>query len=223
MKCFIKKIFNGEIDDKIHGQFVRFGKGDYSGRAAINLQKTSKIKVKGSFEYANDFVLLASELADMKFSGIILSREKLELENEKKKAGIFSYNVSDIGNSKIDEIKDKIYFMLLDGEGEGVVLKMKKKLPKPGKSGEKKIDFKFCQLEADLKYWDKIREAFFWDVGLDVKKVKISHEYKITDLIVPKDEKDFEQIRIKTKRKGKIIRKTEVDKKEGVVEAGFEA
>ena len=218
MDCFIKEIFNGD-SEKSHNQFVRFGKGKFENRAVLNLQKTSKIKLKGSFEWANDFVEVASELTNIKFSGIILSKEKLGLDNEKKKSGIFQYEVLDIDSEKIKEIRDKIYTMLLDGEGEGIILKMKKKLPKPGKS-EGKIDNKFCQLEADLKYWPEIKDAFMLP---ECKKCKISHTYIIEEIVAPKDEKDFEKIRILAKRRGKIIRNLEIDKKESKEEKEFSA
>lgn len=218
MDCFIKEIFNGN-SEQTHNQFVRFGKGKFSNRAVLNLQKTSKIKLRGSFEWVNDFVEITSELKNIKFSGIILSKEKLDLGNEKNKSGIYSYEVSDIDSDKIKEIRNKAYTILLEGSGEGVVLKIKKKLPKPGKS-EGKIDDKFCQLEADLIYWDKIKEAFMLP---ECKKCRISHTFEITDIILPKDEKDFEKIRVLAKRKGRIIRNLEVDKKEEKEEKEFSA
>jgi len=225
MECFIKKIFDNRADNLVHNQFVRFGKGDYKGRAALNLWKTGKIKLSGSYEYTNDFVLFASEF-QVKFSGIIFSKEQLGLEGEKKKSGLYVYEVSGLDKEKIEEIADKAYYMLLDCEGE-VSLKMKKKLPKPGKGGGAKIDDRFCVLESELDTWQKIKEAFCWDV--DGKRIKISHEYIIQDLVMPKpqelkipdgcqnserilkDEKDFAVIREKTKRKGILVRKIEVD------------
>ncbi len=217
MESFIKKIWQGN-GEEAHYQFVRFSKGRFEGRAVLNLHKTSKIKLKGSFEWANDFVNLANELESIKFSGIILSREELGLENEKKKKAIFQYDVFDIDSEKINEIKNKAYALLLNGESEGIVLKIKKKLPKPGKS-KKKIDDKFCQLELDLKYWDKVREAFMFPEG---KKFRVSHIFEINEIILPQGEKDFEKIRILAKRKGKIIRKLEIDKKESEEEKEFE-
>jgi len=219
MDCFIKKIWDGKSDEA-HSQFVRFGKGEFENRAVLNLQKTSKIKLRGSFEWANDFVNLVSELNNVKFSGIILSKEQLNLENEKKKSGVFQYEVSGFTSEGIKQIKDKIYVMLLDGEGDEILLKIKKRLPKPGKSGEAKVDDKFCQLEADLKYWPQIKEAFMLP---ECKKCKISHKYVIENIILPKNEKDFEKMRILAKRKGKIIRKLEIDKKESKEEIEFTA
>lgn len=221
MSCFIKKVFEGKTDEGVHSQFVRFGRGNYAGRAVISLMKTSKVKVKASFEYADDFVNLVSELTNVKFSGIVLSKNELNL-NGKKKSGIYEYEFS--GSSEdVKKIKDKTYFMLLDGEGDGISLKIKKKLPKPGKAGEGKIDAKFCILEADLKYYSKIKDEFFWDIP-DCKRANITHTYEINDLVMPKNEKDFEKIRVLTKRKGKIIRKIVLDKdKESVREAELEA
>jgi len=219
MESFIKKIWQKNWDNA-HYQFIRFSKGRFEGRAVLNLQKTSGIKLKGSFEWANDFVYFVSELGDVKFSGIILSREQLDLENEKKKSGIFSYEIKDISSEKIKSMKNKVYAMLLDGQGEGIVLKIKKKLPKPGKSGESKIDDKFCQLELGLIYWNQVKEAFMLP---ECKKCKISHIFEIDQIIAPEGETDFEKIRLLAKRKGKIIRKIEADKQNFEEEREFEA
>ena len=104
-------------------------------------------------------------------------------------------------------------------EGEGFKLKIKKKLPKPGKS-EKKIDNGFCQLEADEKYYSKIKEDFFWDMP-ETKKISISHEIIVNEVVMPKDEKDFAKIREIAKRKGKIIRNGKIDDKEIISEKEF--
>lgn len=206
--CFIKKIFLGKQDKTVHSQFVRFGKGEYKGRALLSLVKTSKVKIKSSFEFANDFVKLIASLANINFSGVILSKEELNLTG-KKKSGIFNYEFS--GNSKqVLDVIDKAYYLLLDGEAEGISLKIKKKLPKPGKR-EGKVDDGFCSLEADLKYWPAIKDYFFWDIP-ECSKCKIEHIYEITDLVLPQGEKDFEQIRILTKRKGKLKRKITIEK-----------
>lgn len=220
MESFIKKIITGKADEKCHRQFVRFSRGIFPGRAALNLQKNEKIKLKGGFEFANDFSSLVSELADCRFSGIILSREQLSDLPEKKKGIVFQYDVENINSEKIKEISGKAYTMLLDAEGPGISLKMKKKLPKPGKSGEAKIDDKFCILEADAKYWQAIKEGFMLP---ECKKAKISHTYIIEDIIMPKGEKDFAKIREMSKRKGKLIRKMEIDGREDIKELDFEA
>jgi hypothetical protein len=220
MNCFMKEVWNGN-GVPAHNQFVRFSKGTFSGRAALNLQKSTKIKLGGSFEWTNDFIKLVAEIdASSKFSGLILSKEDIAGMSGRKKSGLNEYEVTSLPASKINEIKDRVYTMLLDAEGKGISLKMKKKLPKPGKSGELKIDDKFCVLEADLSYWKQISDAFMLP---DSKKCKVHHTFCIEDIILPAGEKDFEKIRILAKRKGKIIRKMNKDKVETKEEKSFEA
>jgi len=214
---FINNILSGKIGAKEHLQFTRFGRGRYPGRAGLSLWRTGKIKLGGSFEFANDFVFLCAELR-MKFSGAIISRE--DFFGGKKKAGLFVAEVNGVEAEKIEEIKEKTYCMLLDAEGEGLTLKMKKKLPKPGKSGELKIDDKFCVLEADLKYWNKIKEYFSLPEG---KKVQIKHIYFIEDIILPKGETNPELMRLNAKRKGKIERIVIIDGQEKREMINFEA
>lgn len=222
MVCFIKKIFENNIDEQVHRQFVRFSRGSFAGRAALKLDKKEKIKLGGSFEFANDFSVFAAENSDSKFSGTVLSREEIsDFGKGKAKNGIFEYNVENINSVKINEIKDKAYALLLDAEGNGISLKMKKKkLPKPGKSGELKIDDKFCIIEADLKYWEKMKDFFMLS---ECKKAKIFHTYIIGDVIIDNNEKDFAKMRENAKKKGKIIRKMNVDGNETRTEKEFEA
>lgn len=217
---FIKDIWLKKESKEAHRQVIRFGKGKYEGRAAISFNVKTDVKISGSFEYANDFVNLIVELGDFDFTGTILSREKLELAG-KPKGEILKYDFK--GNSQdIIKLSDKAYFMLLNVDSPDIKLKMRGKLPKPGKSGESKIDDKFCILEANIKYLNKIKEAFLWDIP-NCKKAKIMHTYEITDIIMPKGEKDFAKIRALAKRKGKIIRKIEVDGRQEIKETEFEA
>lgn len=225
MDCFIKKIWERKGREKqAHQYFVRFSKGKFENRAVLNLQKTTKIKLRGSFEWVNDFVELVLELdKNAVFSGIILTKQKtqeLQEFDEKKKKNIFEYKINNINLEKIQETEDKAYYMLLDGQGDGIILKIKKKLPRPKRGKESKVDDKFCQLEADLKYWSQIREAFMLP---ECKKCKVSHVFIIDEIILPKtEEKDFEKIRLIAKRKGKIIRKIVINKQEFMKETEFE-
>jgi len=234
---FIKKIFENKVDDSVHKQFVRFGKGVYPGRAAVKITKQpDKIKIGTSFEMANDMVEFISELGqNSKISGLILSKNEISSlmkqrnikGNSKTKSGGVYYE-NDIDEQEIDasalkELTLNSYACLLDIEAPGISLKSKKKLPKPGKSADAKIDDKFCQLELNAKYWQKVKSEFAFDIPNDFKKVLAVHTYTITDIIMPKGEKDFEKIRILAKRKGKITRKITIDKQETVKEKDFEA
>lgn len=208
---FIKKIADKNFDESVHLQLVRYGKGEYKSRAPISVAKTSKVKLKSSFEFANDFVLFACEL-DSKFEGFIWSKDEISsLEGGEKKSGKWIYEVKDLDSAKVKEIAEQVYYFLLNCDGD-VKLRIKKKLPKPGKN-EDKIDDKFCQMEIGAEWFDKVKSDFFWDVG-NCKKAKAVHDFIITGIEIPaelKDSKDFALIREKSLRVGKLVRRVEVD------------
>jgi hypothetical protein len=219
MECFLKAVLTNNEDVYSHRYFVRFGKGQYDRRFLISFDRgKAKIKIKTSFEFANDLVMFVKELgANVKFTGKILMKNKVPGKEGKKKAGVFLYEISD---ANIDDFSDA-YFYLLDVNHPEIVLKTKKSLPKPGKDANK-IDDKFCSLELDLKYWPKVKEMFFWDVP-EGKKAIISHTLMINDIVFPKNEKDPVKIRELAKRKGKIIRKINLDGKDISNEHDFAA
>ena len=218
---FIKKLVEGKVDEDVHRQFTRFGKGEYGGRFLLSLWKTKKIKIKSSFEFANDLVALCSEFGNCKVSGIVMSKESLKnILKEKniegnvvvKKGGLYYENIipsQELSGEQLKALEENSYSTLLDLESKDFKLKIKKKLPKPGKN-EDKIDRKFCQLEVDEKSYSKIKEDLFWDLP-DAKKINVKHKLFIENIIMPEGEKDFAKIRELAKRKGKIIREVEID------------
>lgn len=210
MESFLKKVLTNKGDEYTHRYFVRFGKGQYNRRFLISLNKVAgKIKIRASFELANDLVKFVSEInKNLKFSGNILTKDKVSGFEGKKKAGVFVYEISESG---IDQFENAYYY-LLDLNHPEIVLKIKKNLPKPGKA-EEKIDDKFCALDLDLKYLPQIKETFFWDVA-ECKKVKIEHDVIIEEIEFPKDEKDPVKIRELAKRVGKIVRRINFDGKD---------
>ncbi len=229
----IKKVVEGNIDENVHKQFTRFGKGEYGGRFLLSLWKTKKIKIKSSFEFASDFVALCSEFGNCQASGIVMSKENIsnvmkenniEGNSKSKRGGLYYESdipLQELSGDQLKKLEENSYFALLDLEGEGFKLKIKKKLPKPGKN-EKKIDGKFCQLEVDEKFYLKIKEDFFWDVP-NAKKINIKHKVIIDSIIMPEGEKDFSKIRELAKRKGKIIREVEIDEQKTTKEYELEA
>ncbi len=212
METFLKKIVQGHTDNESKSYFLRYGKGDYKRRFLISIKRGDKIKVKASFEWANDFFHFVKEMQNPKFSGLILSREKISGKEGRKKAGVFVYEVQEeiIGDYK------NVYYYLLNVEGSEIRLKIKKSLPKPGKN-EEKIDEGFCLMELDNKYWNKVKEAFFWDVP-ECKGAAVEHQIIVKDVLMPKNEKDPTKIRELAVRKGTILRKITADGKEIVKE-----
>ena len=172
---FIKEIFQGKSSGAGHRQLIRFGKGEYGRRALLSLRKTKNVKIKGSFEFANDFVLFVADLKDVNFNGNIWSREELAGLRGQKKAGKWIYEVDNFTSSQVKNLADKVYCFLLNAEQEGIKLRIKSKLPKPGKN-EDKIDDKFCQLELDEKYYKAAKDDFFWDLP-EGKKIDVEHKF----------------------------------------------
>jgi len=222
---FIKKLFNGQTDDTVHSQFVRFGKGIFENKAAYSATKSTQIKINGTFELANDFVrFAAANSKKMKISGIIMAREDLGLGENKEKKGLFHYEVDrEISSDELLKLGERAYMMLLDCDADGINIKMKKKLPRPKAAiGNKppKIDDKFCVMLLPLGLWGKAKDEFLFELP-EGKKFKLSHSYSITEIILPKGEKDFEKMRLLAKKKGKIKRVALVDGNEIVQEKDF--
>ncbi|MFH1311258.1 MAG: hypothetical protein ABIH65_02525 [Nanoarchaeota archaeon] len=219
---FIKEIFQSKSSWAVHKQFIRFGKGEYNKKALLSLWKTKNVKIKSSFEFTNDLVLFIAGLNNAIFNGIILSKEEIKELSGIKKEGKWVYNVSNFTSNQIKKIADGVYYFLLNADGSGIKLRIKSKLPKPGKS-ENKVDNKFCQLELDEKYYRDAKEDFFWDLP-EFKKATVEHKFIINEIIQPKtNETDYAKIRELAKRKGKIIRVVDVDGKEIRKEIEFEA
>ncbi|MEM3091068.1 MAG: hypothetical protein QXX55_00180 [Candidatus Pacearchaeota archaeon] len=218
---FIKEIFDNKSNEKIHKQFIRFGRGEYGKKALLSLWKTKNVKISSSFEFANDFVLFVANLGNVKFHGYIWSKEEIEDFSGVKKEGKWIYQVNDLSPNDIKNLAPRIYYFLLNAEGDGIKLKIKNKLPKPGK-GEMKVDDKFCQLELEERYYKQVKDDFFWDIP-DCKKAQIEHIFIITDIILPKGETDYAKMRELAKRRGKVIRIAKFDGKETKKEVNFEA
>lgn len=235
---FIWRIFNDRIDESVHRQFIRFGKGEYRGRALLSLWKTGdKAKIKSSFEFANDLVLLVAFLGkefsiNFLVEGVVLSKKdisdlmssvRIKGNLEKKKNVLYQNDIAkqELNKEQLLKLEKDSYFSLLNIDGPGIKLRIKSKLPKPGK-GEGKVDEKFCQLELDEKYYRAIKEDFFWDLP-ECKKVSVEHIFAINDIVIPKDETDYAKIRELAKRKGKVVRIANVDGKEIRKEIEFEA
>ena len=204
----MKKVVEKNTSEEEKKYFLRFGKGNYERRFLISFNKGKRIKIKGSFEWASDFVKFIKGEKDVVFSGKVFMKEKIPGRDSKKKGSSFVYEINE---EKLDEFENA-YFYLLNVKDEDIILKVKKSLPKPGKDAEK-IDDKFCSLDLDLKYWEAVKKTFFWDVG-EGKKCTIEHTLEITDIEMPTDVSDPSKIRELAKRKGKIIRKIDLDGKE---------
>lgn len=236
---FIKKIYDKKADEKVHLQFQKFSKGYFKDKALIDAKYAGgKYTINTSPEFANELVRVVAEKLDdkkTKVTGAIVSTSNLKEESEFKellgdaevkqfqgvKRFIINKKISGKEILNILEKNPKTFFAL-SFDSEDCKLKIKPKAPKSGKPSSKgdvapKADF--CKLITQDK---EIAKDFIFEKP-DFKKARVNHEFLIEELIYPENETDYSKIRELAKRKGKIIRKSEIDGEEKKLEINFEA
>jgi len=242
MDSFIKKIFEGKAkeDMLVHQQFQKFSKGEFRGKALI-VGKNSKgiFSIGTTVEFAKDLVMsFAEKLGNEKthVTGALISVLDLTGFNyvEKKIAiGVRKYIIDSemSGNEILDLCKkvDKAFFGLSFSVRDSE-LKIQPKSPKSAKgvSSAKKENEKlkadFCKLKTSDR---SIIDSLIFDAETVVfNRIEITHDFIIQDIVIPESlrgEKDFAVIREKSLRKGKIIRKLNIDGKNTIKEKEFEA
>jgi len=201
---FINKIFQNQIDESVHSQFTRFSLGTFENRALMKLTiSKDKLKLNTSYDLAKDISLLVAENFDkIEVKGKIFQGRKKE-EVDKTVTG-----------EELKKICEENPFVLLNLEFRDYSVKVGKSLPKPGN----KLKENFCKCILPSKFAKEFvsQENF--------KKAIIKHTFIIEDIIVPKEyENDPAMARKMAKRKGKIIREEEIDKKIEKSEINFEA
>ena len=240
MDFFIKKIFDGEIDNLVHKLFQKFSRGEFKNKAIIVAKAQAKgiYRISTTAEYADDFVrALAEKLGDeiTHVNGVIITTKKLEDEldfDDKKLAiGVRKYIFDrEMSGTQILELCEKyptcfIGFSFKVGDSE---LKIKPKAPKSGspskKGGKFKVDF--CKLKTSDS--NIINSLIFDEEAKGFKEIEIVHDFIIDEIIISDELKaevgdDYKKIKEMAKRKGKIIRKLIVDGREVVKEKEFEA
>ncbi len=234
----MRKIFNNKIDDMVHLQFKKFGIGEFKDRAVIVSKKSKeKFSINTSHEYANEFVrFLAEKLgrSETHVTGIVVSIRNLDGEldflNKKQFMGVKQYIIDkEMTGTKILDLCNKLSssFIGLSFSVGNSVLKIKPKAPKsskPSTKGENNSKINFCKLITND--FEIVKSLIFDDEARDFNKIEISHDFIINEIVINdelKQEKDFAKIKEMAKRKGKIIRKLNIDGKNFVKEKEFVA
>jgi hypothetical protein len=235
MDFFIKKIFDGKSDNLIHIQFQKYSKGEFKNKAGVKVTNSgNKFTMATGYEYANELVrAVAEKLGSNKAlvtGGIITTRDlqgEIDFKDKKQFMGVKQYLMDkELTGKEIMEICDKLpaSFIALSFSAGDTELKIKAKAPKSAKPStkvEEKPKIDFCKLITTDR---NLFQAMIFEPELqNVKKAEIYHDLIITDIILPKGEKDFAKMREMAKRKGKVVRKIFVNEKETRREAGFEA
>lgn len=223
---FIKKVQEKNFDESVHLQFLKFSKGEFKNRALVEAKNSKgNYTIKTSAEFANELVKdLAEKLGNnkTKITGSIIGTNDLKGILDFKKIsqfqGVKNYSIEkEMTGTEILSLISKFprnFFALSFTVGTDI-LKIKPKAPKSGKPGTKgdetpKIDF--CNLKTSDK---KLVETFIFE-GPDFKKAVIIHDFLIDNIEVPAElrtSEDFALVREKSKRVGRILRKTEIDEK----------
>ena len=232
----VKKIFEGMIDEGVHAEFLKFGRGEYKGKYLLEGRRQAKNwSIKGGAEFVNFFVRRCLEKVSgpIAISGVIVST--LDLKNEigfevKKSSnfqGVRKFQVDcEIEPSQVFDLMDKYprVFFALSFRGDDFVLKIKAKAPTSGKPGKGKGDgpvADFCSLKTGDR---SIVDDLFFGAG-EFAEVRISHTIVVSDIVYPTNVEELgpAEVREMAKRKGKIIRVVVVDGVEKVSEAEFVA
>jgi len=230
---FIKRVFNNEINEEVHLQFQKFSRGEFTNRAVIKVKKVKNIyTITTTAEFANELVrVVAEKLGDekAKITGAVISTidlgSEINFQTRKQFMGIKQYGINrEMSGNEIKNLIDKLpkaFFALTFNSEKGDILKIKAKAPKSAKPKTKDEAPKpdFCKLVTSD---EKIVKDFVWEKS-DFKDALIAHDFIITEIIAPRDEKDFAKMREMAKRKGKIIRRAEIDGVKKVEEKEFEA
>ena len=229
----MKKIFDGDFDDEVHCDFLKFGRGEYKDKYLIEGKKQAKKwAIKTGAEYANLLVRKCLEKIDgiVNIKGVIIStsdlRDEINFDINKVSnfQGVRKHIIdSDIEPSQILDLMKRYpkVFFALSFKGDDFVLKIKPKGPKAEKKGkdDERSIADFCSLKTEDK---ELVNYLFFGVG-DFREIFISHTINVTDIIYPDNIESLKPVEIRelAKRKGIITRKVNVDGTEKISEASF--
>ncbi len=234
---FIKKIADKNFDESVHLQFQKFSKGEFRNKAVIEAKNSKgRYTIKTSPEFANELVRDVAEKVGsekIRVTGAIVStmdlKNDLEFKEVKQFQGVKRYLIDyNMSGDEIISLLDKFpknFFALSFSTPDGNnVLKIKPKAPKSGKpgKGDEAPKAEFCNLKTNDA---EIGGSFIFEVP-NFKEAKINHYFYIDRIEVPEELKkseDFALVREKSKRVGRVLRKSEIDGVKKEEELAFSA
>ncbi len=235
----MKKLLTGTVDESVHDQFVRFGKGTFGNRAMVQIKKSTKgLKIQTSFEYSTDLanIIAREATGPITLSGVVVTAHDISKELPfpaiyTKRMGVGKVEIAETTVSKealqafLAKVTDKL--LLLNIAASNCTLATKDKIPNPKKSP--KIDAEGKEEEPKIDHCKatftnpKIAEEFLFETK-EYTTVRVIHTYVIDGFEVPAQYKDKpEEARLNAKRKGKIIRKLDIDGTKSEKEYPFSA
>ncbi len=231
---FIKKIYDKNIDEEVHMQFMKFSRGEFKSRALIQArQSKGKYTIVTSQEFANGLVReVAKKLGGQRtlVQGAIVSTsnltEEIDFYEKKQFQGVKKYLIKkEFTGDEIIELIEKFpksFFALsFSTEKDDTVLKIKPKAPKSGKpksKGDQKPKPNFCRL---ITKDEALAKSFIFEKK-DWKRAEVEHAFMIKDIVLPDGEEDPAKVRELAKRKGVIIREAMIDEENVRTDIEFE-
>ena len=235
----ILKILRGTTDEAVHRTFLRYGKGDYDGPAAeISITKAGKVRAKSNYQFQDFFASLLLKtvpVESISVSGIILGYEPLEDSisstgitttpfTRKKRTKLYQAPLSGtFPKNQLVSLYEKIgeiafLFCTLTAEN-GWRHKSKTKLPSAQKEipVAEQLKFSSTAVPAGSNFLEELLPLLVPDFKDELpssfSSLRLVNIYLIDELVFPenRDELSSAELRIMTKRKGRLHRTLSVD------------
>ncbi|TFG27544.1 MAG: hypothetical protein EU532_07250 [Promethearchaeota archaeon] len=224
----------------IHRHFYRYSKGDFIGPALKISTTKSKITFKGSHEYEDliqEIVTKTIDKNEFEINGNLITGSDINEElqslglswNLKKSTGkTINYNAEitskitpEILLKTIEHLRKSSYLLISFNISPNCKVTTKKRIPQPSKKKVEDDDInkriQFCSgtinnTEKNLKMViSSALKDFASDLPDQFKEIVILNNYKIDEIILPKEVNNSLLLRIMAIRKGKLFRSLEID------------
>ena len=232
----------------IHRHFYRYSKGDFIGPALRVTLSKARITLRGSHEYEDliqeivvktidadqidvDGVLITGSNIndDLQALGLDWKLKKSTGKTKNYKAEISDKITSDTFLKTIEKFRINSYLLLSFNINPSCKVSTKKRIPQPSKKKAEDDDInkrvQFCigvidNTEKNLKLLiDSALQDFRSDLPNRFKNLKLLNNYKIEEIILPKDVENSMLLRIMAIRKGKMFRSLQID--EDIIEKQY--
>ena len=224
----------------IHRHFYRYSKGDFIGPALRISTTKTRITLRGSHEYEDlilEVVLQTTNKDEININGVLITGSNINDDLEalglnwslKKSTGKTKNYKADISDKiprnillkTIEKLRINSYLLLSFNINPGCKVSTKKRIPQPSKKKVEEDDInqrvQFCTgvIDNTKKNLELIIDIALKDFKSDLpnqfKNIVLSNNYKIDEIILPKDVKNSMLLRIMAIRKGKMFRSLEID------------
>lgn len=232
----------------IHRHFYRYSKGDFIGPALRVTLSKARITLRGSHEYEDliqeivvktidadqidvDGVLITGSNIndDLQALGLDWKLKKSTGKTKNYKAEISDKITTDTFLKTIEKFRINSYLLLSFNINPSCKVSTKKRIPQPSKKKAEDDDInkrvQFCigvidNTEKNLKLLiDSALQDFRSDLPNRFKNLKLLNNYKIEEIILPKDVENSMLLRIMAIRKGKMFRSLQID--EDIIEKQY--